>query len=257
MPSVQLSRLTDDLWLAAHDSVSNRPLIADWVLGIGLATGLIAELVDAGYLELRHGELFRTRTAMSRDLALRPLLVKMQTEEQSWPPPTPPVPAHAQTQAWQWAPHGWGAPPPPLAPEDNRHRMRGHDLRMWMSYLAYDRRAEKLVIERVARAGLVRQEQHRRLLRPAVVRYVPYDSNVAGTPASLIKAAVQRGEAIPRPGLLLAGLFLATGLHLQALATLTPHERSLLRDELGRGLDAMSRELLRAADAAVGEAAMR
>ncbi len=46
-------------------------------------------------------------------------------------------------------------------------------------------------------------------------------------------------------------------LHHHALATLTPHERSQLADELKRGLDDMSRELLRAADAAVGEAAMR
>jgi hypothetical protein len=52
--------LTDDLWLAAHDSVNGKPQIGDWPLGVGLATGLLAELVH-GKLRVRwaartHGE---------------------------------------------------------------------------------------------------------------------------------------------------------------------------------------------------------
>jgi hypothetical protein len=65
--------------------------------------------------------------------------------------------------------------------------------------------------------------------------------------------------------LFLAGLFLATGLHHHALATLSPNERSLLARQIQQGLQdrgkpglkEMLQELLRAADAAVGEAAMR
>lgn len=45
MPSAEPPRLTDDLWLAAHGSVNGRPSIGDWPLGVGLATGLLAELV--------------------------------------------------------------------------------------------------------------------------------------------------------------------------------------------------------------------
>jgi hypothetical protein len=135
--------------------------------------------------------------------------------------------------------------------------MRGHELGTWMSYLAYEQRAEKRVIDRLSRSGLVRRVERRRLLGGTAVRYVPYDSVAAGTPASLVKIAVQRGRELSITGLFLAGLFFATGLHHHALASLSPGERDLLAEQLGRGLDAMSRELLRAANAAVGDAAMR
>jgi hypothetical protein len=280
MPSAEPSRLTDDLWLAAHDSVNGRPSIGDWPLGVGLATGLLAELVHGGFVELRQGELFRTAATLPDDPALQPLLIKMETEERSWPRPTPPVRARAWApegrertspvrdgQDWpapgwdrrSWpapAQEGWSSPSPPVL-EENRHSKRGHELGAWMSYLAYEKRAEKRVIDRLARAGLVRQEQRRRVFGGTTVRYVPYDSVVAGTPASAVTAALLRGRELTLSGLFLAGLFLATGLHHHALATVTPIERSLLADQLGRGLDAMSRELLQAADAAVGEAAMR
>jgi hypothetical protein len=279
MRSVEPSRLTDDLWLAAHDRVDGRASIGDWPLGVGLATGLLAELVHSGFLELRDGELFRTTATLPDDPALRPLVIKMEMEERSWPRPTPPVRARAGVQqgrdrvppvregqdwpapAWDrrsWpdpAQEGWSSPPP--VSEENRHRLRGHELGTWMSYLAYEQRAERRVVDRLARAGLVRQEERRRVFGGMTVRYVPCDSVVSGTPANAITAALKRGRELSLSGLFLAGLFLATGLHHHALAELTPVERSLLADLLGRGLDVMSRELLRAADAAVGEAAMR
>lgn len=266
MPSVVQSRLTDALWLAAHDSVKGKPSIGAWPLGVGLATGLLAELVHGRCLQLHRGELFRTATAPD-DPALGPLLIKMQTEEQS--PPSPAKSVRAQARApedGRYAPvhggRGWPRPtregwsPSPVRKEDG-HASRGHQLRTWVSYLAYERRAEELVIDRLSGAGLVRQEQHQRLLGGATVRFVPYDSVVAGTPASAINSAVQRGDTLPESQLFLAGLFLATGLHHQALATLTSLERNVLSYQLGRRLDPMSRELLKAADAAVGEAAMR
>ena len=140
---------------------------------------------------------------------------------------------------------------------ETRHRQHGHQLGAWMSYLAYERRAEDRVIDRLSRTGLVRRVDRRRLLGGTTVSYVPYDSVASGTPASSINIAVRSRRGLDRSQLLLAGLFLATGLHHHALATLTPHERSTLAHDLKRGLDEMSRELLRAADATVGEAAMR
>ena len=89
------------------------------------------------------------------------------------------------------------------------------------------------------------------------MRYVPYDSVAAGTPASRISGNLRSSRVLSWSELFLAGLFLATGLHHHALFTLDPAERSRLTQQLGRGLDEMSRELLKAADAAVGEAAMR
>ena len=274
MPSAEPVRLTDDLWLAAHDSVSGRPQIGDWPLGVGLATGLLAELIHTGFVELRHGELFRTTAEAPDDVALRPLMIQMEIEERSWSR-TPKAAgtswdATPQTQHGQdWPAHAQNGPGrpalaqhgrswrPPSSPEEDRHQRRGHELGAWMSYLAYENRAENRVIERLARLGLVRREVRRRLLGGTTVRYVPYDSVTSGRSANSISSAVQLGRELPPPQLFLAGLFLATGLHHHALATLSPYERSLLGKRLGQGLDAMSRELLKAADAAVGDAAMR
>jgi hypothetical protein len=290
MSSVQPLRLADCLWLAAHDSLDGKPRIGEWSLGVGLATALLGELVHHGCLEIRDGELFRVDGAGSDDPALRPLLDKMAAEESNWTPaaapPIPPRPraptgshqgrrqpypgADWPTQAFEtpvWPPHPDGSPqrtyPPDdgyriaQQPEQNRHRRRGHDLRQWMSYLSYDRRAEIRVVDRLSRTGLAQRHEHRRLFRESTVRYVPRDSVMAGTPASRVRIAVQSGRGLDRMQLVLAGLFLATGLHHHALETLSPLERAQLADELKTGLDDMSRELLRAADAAIGEAAMR
>jgi hypothetical protein len=272
MPPAGPTRLTDDLWLAAHDGVRGARLIGDWPLGVGLAAGLLAELAYGGWLELREGELFRTSAELPTDPALRPLLVKMEAEELTWPRPAPPLSRprfHATVRAHDdegWGPRasergGW---PPPVQ-QETRHRLRGHQLNKWMAYLAYEQRAEARVLDRLSRTGLVRREERRRLFGGTTVRYVPCDSNASGSPANAITQAVQHGRPLPWSEALLAGLFLATGLHHHAFATLSPHERSLLgrlikaalTDPGVPGIKAMLRELLRAADAAVGEAAMR
>jgi hypothetical protein len=69
MLSVGSKRLTDSLWLAAHDGLRSRPRIGEKPLGVGLATGLLAELIYDGCLELRDGELFRTDTSHCPDPA--------------------------------------------------------------------------------------------------------------------------------------------------------------------------------------------
>jgi hypothetical protein len=292
MSSVEPQRLTDCLWLAAHDSLDGKPRIGEWSLGVGLATGMLGELIHNNCLEVREGEIFRADGSSCDDPALRPLLDKMAAEEASWPPTTasatprprapvdphagwePPYPPHHgadwptqafDTRAWPTQPAATSPwPPAPgsryqnaAPPEHTRHRKRGHDLRKWMSYLAYDRRAETLVVDRLTRTGLAQRQERRRWVGGSTVRYVPRDSVVAGTPASRVRIAVQSGRGLSRMQLLLAGLFLATGLHHHALETLSPLERSQLADELKTGLDDMSRELLRTADAAIGEAAMR
>jgi Golgi phosphoprotein 3 (GPP34) len=47
-------RITDDLWLLAHDDVSGRPYIQPRPLGLGLAAGLLAELSLTGAVSIRH-----------------------------------------------------------------------------------------------------------------------------------------------------------------------------------------------------------
>lgn len=289
MPSVEPLRLTDHLWLAAHDSVNGKPRIGEWPLGLGLATGLLGELIHDGCLELQNGALFRTGGGRCEDPALWLLLDKMAAEERTWLSPAAPS-SHPHTE--QYVPGGWKQPVPgisdwpaqtfgsgaaqrdsnsarewPVVPtgdhpvqpphQSSQHRRRGHELRTWMSYLAYEGRAESRVVDRLSRLGLVRQQERRRLLGSSTVRYVPCNSVVAGSPASLIRIAIQNGRGLDRSQLLLAGLFLATGLHHHALSSLTPPQRSHLADDLRRNLDVMTRELLLAADAAIGEAAMR
>ncbi|MCM4078292.1 GPP34 family phosphoprotein [Paractinoplanes hotanensis] len=259
MPSAGPTWLTDDLWLAAHDGVKGARLIGERPLGVGLAAGLLAELVHAGWLELREGELFRTGANLPSDPALRPLLVRMEAEEQE----------RAAVQAREDEGRGpraseRGSWPPPVR-QETRHRLRGHQLKAWMAYLAYEGRAEARVVDRLSRTGLVRREERRRLFGGTTARYVPCDANASGLPANSITQAVHHGRPLPGLDAFLAGLLLATGLHHHAFATLSTHERSLLGGLIKTGLTdpgepgirAMLRELLRAADAAVGEAAMR
>jgi hypothetical protein len=277
MPSAEPARLTDYFWLAAHDSVSGKPRIGEWPMQVGLATGLLAELVHGRFLELRQGELFRTTAALPDDPALCPLLIRMEAEEQSWKPaPQPPLaPAsravaarHPQThEAPRWpAAQGWNGPTqeletrswrPPTPQQETRHRRRGHQLGTWLSCLAREGRTEERVIDRLSRTGLVRRQERRRLWGGAAASYLPYNSVAAAIPASMISVAVWNRRRLDWSQLILAGLFLATGLHHHALATMTPSERSHIADQLRGGLDEVAFELLCAADAAVSEAAVR
>ncbi|WP_229070842.1 GPP34 family phosphoprotein [Actinoplanes sp. DH11] len=243
MPAVESRRPADNLWLAAHDNVRFTATVGARPLGIGLAAALIGELIHDGHVELQEGELLR-RKGYSDDPALQPLLDTMQVEEERRVQAVPAPP--------------WPRPYAALQSSDeHRHRRHGHDLGEWLSYLAYEGRAQASVLTRLARAGLTGTREHRRLLLgPRTVRPVPRNSTVAGTPASRLRVAAQRGLRLDWAQLMLAGLVLATGLHHQALDSLSHRQLSWLADELDR-LDGMSRELLRAANAAIGEAAMR
>lgn len=283
MPPAGPTRPADDLWLAAHDSVTGKPQVGGWALGVGLACGLLAELIHGGFLRLLQGQLFRTSAVSADDPALRPVLAKMADEEQASPASAAPARAAAWAPAGRashdWPaqnlyrqrsaladPAGWEDPSPTsealgrhrgTAEGDFRRGSYGHELGTWLSYLAYDARAETQVIERLARRGLARRVEQRRFLRPASVVFVPCDSVAAATPANRISVAVQNRRRLDWSQLCLAGLIVATGLHHHALATLTSDDRSRLNDELRRGLDDQTRELIRAADITVAEAALR
>jgi hypothetical protein len=97
MLSAEPTRVTDDLWLAAHDSLRGTTHLGERALGVGLATGLLAELVHGGFLNLREGELFRTTRPAPDDPALSPLLEVMAAEENTWPQ-APPVRARASVR---------------------------------------------------------------------------------------------------------------------------------------------------------------
>jgi len=47
--------LADDMWLIAHHEISGKPYVQPRALGIGLASGLLAELMLEGQISLRDG----------------------------------------------------------------------------------------------------------------------------------------------------------------------------------------------------------
>ncbi len=62
-------RVADDLYLMAHREVSGKPYVQPRALGLGLAGGLLAELMLAGHISLWHGEVVAAgRTAPGKGL---------------------------------------------------------------------------------------------------------------------------------------------------------------------------------------------
>lgn len=251
---------SDNFWLAAHDGVKDSRLIGDTALGIGLATGLLAELVHGAWCQLCEGRLHRRNVKAPKDAALLTLLNQMKVDEQDWPPPEVPQPSRPPgTYVGAHTPAHRGQVWPPETrpiPQETKPPGPGHDVGEYLSWLAYQGRAERLVGARLTRIGLTRRMERRRMLGGKTTRYVPVDSTETGFPASAVTGAVRFGYELPWSGLVLAGLFLATGLDQHALATLTQAERAGLLNRIER-LDLKSRELLLAADTAIGDAAIR
>lgn len=222
-PSVTL---TDDFWLAAHDTFSGKPQLVAGPLGIGLAAGLLGELLFTGHISVSKGRLYLHFAPPPEDPALAPILAQLDEEERSR--------QHLAGEA---------------------HEQSGHDLYEWIRYLAIEDRAAQLVTNRLSQSGIVTLEQRRKFFGGSTSRFVPRDSYVSGIPASRIITGLQRRERLDLQTLVLAGLLLATGLHQQALESLTPNERAHLADQL-KSMNPMLRELLRAAEQIVGEAVM-
>jgi hypothetical protein len=249
----QLSGLADEFWLAAYDNTKDEPRIPFYALGVGLGTALMAEMIDAQLGGLREGEFFRWTDRLPDDPALCAVMAAMLDDEQRWPA----VPREVAAQPLP-APGVASASLP--ARQVPRHRQRGHDLAVWIDYLAFEQRAEQPVVDRVVRTGRAVLVERRRLFGGMSQRIVPRDSVVAGTPAFAINESVRRGRTheLTTAQLVLAGLFLATRLDHHALAPLEPRERDALNNELGRLKTSIptAAELLKAADIAVSSTTM-
>jgi Golgi phosphoprotein 3 (GPP34) len=217
--------LTDDLWLASHDNFNGKALLTGRTLGIGLGAGLLAELLFQGYLVLSQGRLYVQPAPPPQDPALTPVADQFREEERG------------------------------QRLSRSAHELPGHDVREWIAYLAVDDRAHDLVTNRLSQSGIVAREERRKLGRKRVV-FVPRDSTISGWPASRISNAIARREALSHPDLVLAGLFLATGLHQQVLDRLTTADLRDLAQQLKARMHPMLRELVHHAEAAVGEAVM-
>jgi Golgi phosphoprotein 3 (GPP34) len=219
MPAPQ--PLGNDFWLAAHDTVNGKSRLPARHLGIGVAAALLGELMFTQNITLHQGRLYIRDVPTPDDPALSPLLSQLIREESLKNPDAPP----------------------------------GQDVREWIAFLAADDRGNDLVVHRLAQQGLVVREERRGWTGRRTL-YLPRDSMVSGTPANLISTAILRREELDDAQLTVAGLFLATGLHQQALFMFEPPDLKELSRQLKTRMHDMLRELVHHAETAVGETVM-
>jgi hypothetical protein len=79
-------RLADDLWLVAHHEITGKPHLQPRAAGVGLAGGLLAELMLAGGVRLWRGMIVPAGDPVSRDGLARAVLVQVTSEREYLPP---------------------------------------------------------------------------------------------------------------------------------------------------------------------------
>ena len=79
-------RLADDLWLVAHHEITGKPHLQPRAAGVGLAGGLLAELMLAGGIRLWRGMIVPAGGPVSRDGLARAVLVQVTSEREYLPP---------------------------------------------------------------------------------------------------------------------------------------------------------------------------
>ena len=220
--------LADDLWLTAHDSTGFKVRLPGRTLGIALAAGLLAELLLAGRVFLDAGGRLR-----------------LQRREPFGDPVLDRIVQEMSVEAYRRARR-------PLQEQG----LPGQDLGEWITFLAVDDLAYGLVAGRLATAGAVVGEGRRTLLGRQVRRWVPVDSTVSGRPANRVAVSLDRRQNLDPSDLIIAALYLVTGLDGHAFAIVDQYGRAELARQIGACLPAMVREVLRTADVLIGESTM-
>lgn len=127
-------------------------------------------------------------------------------------------------------------------------------VRIWLSFLAQS--AATSVGERLSRAGVLRRQESRRLLR-SKVGYVPVDPNAAAWPATRLRLLLERSDPPPTlPDAVLLGLTAAAGLSREVLWSVGPRAEHRFT-ELVASLPPPLKELATQTEAAVGAAVLR
>jgi len=285
-------RLTDELWLAGNDEagVGGRR-VAGRAFAAGLAGGLLGELVRKKYVVVDGGWLYLERWEPLRDQALDTVVAHLHREEEplrearrerereairrqeevlrqreAW--------LREQQPLWQRGQYeqrhaAWNPPSyqEPIAASPEAWVPPAHDLHVWIAYLVAEHQsedpedpepvaslAETLVTRRLSRTGLLELEEVPRLLRRRPkLRYRPRDSADSGLPANRLKLALERRAQLSERDLFLAGLIMATGVHLHAFATLDRFGRRECDQQLKTGFKTQGlRSLLDAVESFVG-----
>ncbi|MBX7268006.1 GPP34 family phosphoprotein [Micromonospora sp. Llam7] len=203
--------IADEFFLIAHNDTRGKAKLHPAATGLGLAGGLLGELVLYGHIMIASGQV----TVIDR---------------------RPPADALAHTVLDQ------------LIGEAQHQAVR-----TWLSFLAQT--SVNSVGERLARAGVLRRQESRRLLRTTVT-YQPIDLNVAAWPATRLRALLERAEPPSVPDALLLGLVAAAGLTREVLWSTGPRAHHRL-NLIIPALPAPLKELVAHTEAAVGAAVLR
>ncbi|MFI6266433.1 GPP34 family phosphoprotein [Micromonospora sp. NPDC051006] len=203
--------IADEFFLIAHNDSRGKAKLHPAANGLGLAAGLLGELLLYGHVMVADGLV----TVLDR---------------------RPPADALAHTVLDQLV----GEP---------QHQA----VRTWLSFLAQTSVAS--VGERLARAGVLRRQETRRLLRTSV-SYLPVDLNAVAWPATRLRALLDRPEPPSVPDALLLGLIVAAGLSREVLWSAGPRAHHRL-NVLIPALPAPLKELVAHTEAAVGAAVLR
>ncbi|WP_407663061.1 GOLPH3/VPS74 family protein [Micromonospora radicis] len=203
--------IADEFFLIAHNDTRGKAKLHPAATGLGLAGGLLGELVLYGHITVAQGQV----TVLDR---------------------RPPADALAHTVLDQ------------LIGEAQHQAVR-----TWLSFLAQT--SVTSVGERLARAGVLRRQETRRLLRSSV-SYLPIDLNVAAWPATRLRALLDRAESPSVPDALLLGLVAAAGLTREVLWSAGPRAHHRL-NLIIPALPAPLKELVAHTEAAVGAAVLR
>ncbi|MEH0936994.1 GOLPH3/VPS74 family protein [Micromonospora psammae] len=203
--------IADEFFLIAHNDSRGKAKLHPTATGLGLAGGLLGELILFGQITVASGQV----TVVDR---------------------RPPADALSHTVLDQLI-------------GESQHR----ELRTWLAFLAQS--ATTSVGERLARAGVLRRQEKRSLLRSSV-NYVPIDLNAVAWPATRLAALLERAEPPSVPDATLLGLVAAAGLTREVLWSAGPraHHRLGL---LLQALPAPLKELVAHTEAAVGAAVLR
>jgi hypothetical protein len=185
--------VADEFFLIAHNDSRGKAKLHPSATGLGLAAGLLAELILFGQITVSGG------------------LVTLIGE--------------SQHQA----------------------------VRTWLAFLAQS--STTSVGERLARAGVLRRQENRRLLR-TTVSYLPIDLNAAAWPATRLRALVERPEQPLVSDTTLLGLVAAAGLTREVLWSAGPRAHHRLSTLVG-SLPPPLKELVVHTEAAVGAAVLR
>ncbi len=204
--------IADEFFLIAHNDIRGKAKLHPSATGLGLAGGLLGELVLYGHVTVSGGVVSVVNRRPPADALAHTVLDQLLAEQQ--------------------------------------HR----SVRTWLSFLAQN--STTSVGERLARAGVLRRQENRRLLRTSIT-YVPIDPNTAAWPATRLRVLLERSE--PPPTLadaVVLGLITAAGLSREVLWSAGPRAHHRLAG-LVAALPPPLKELVAHTEAAVGAAVLR